>query len=56
MTLASLEAKVTDLYLRATAPDSDAGERVSPNEAQALHSAVQQLIVHAERLRAALVT
>ena len=54
MTLASLEAKVTDLYLRATAPDSEDGKRVSEREAEALRTAVHQLIVHAERLRAAL--
>jgi hypothetical protein len=54
MTLASLEAKVTDLYLAATTPDSDGGEGVSTGEAEALCSAVQQLIAHAERLRAAL--
>lgn len=54
MMLASLEAKVTELYLAATTPDSDAGARVSPTEAEALRGAVQQLITHAERLRAAL--
>jgi transcriptional regulator with XRE-family HTH domain len=54
MTLASLEAKVTDLYLRATAPDSEAGEQVSTGEADALRVAVQQLIAHAEKLQAAL--
>jgi len=54
MMLASLEAKVTDLYLAATTPESDAGERVSAGEAEALRGAVQQLITHAERLRAAL--
>ncbi len=54
MMLASLEAKVTDLYLAATAPESEAGARVSEAEAEALRGAVQQLITHAERLRAAL--
>lgn len=54
MTLATLEAKITDLYLRATSPESEAGERVSAGEAEALRSAVHQLITHAERLRAAL--
>ena len=54
MTLASLEAKVTDLYLAATAPDGDAGADVSTGEAEALRAAVQQLIAHAERLRAAI--
>jgi transcriptional regulator with XRE-family HTH domain len=52
--LASLEAKVTELYLAATTPESEAGTRVSPTEAEALRGAVQQLITHAERLRAAL--
>jgi len=54
MMLASLEAKITELYLAATAPESEAGERVSSAEAEALRGAVQQLITHAERLRAAL--
>ncbi len=54
MMLASLEAKITDLYLAATTPESDAGVRVSAGEAEALRGAVQQLITHAERLRAAL--
>jgi hypothetical protein len=54
MMLASLEAKVTDLYLAATTPESEAGVRVSSGEAEALRVAVQQLITHAERLRAAL--
>lgn len=54
MMLASLEAKVTDLYLSATTPESEAGERLSPGEAETIRRAVQQLIVHAERLRAAL--
>jgi transcriptional regulator with XRE-family HTH domain len=54
MMLASLEAKITELYLAATTPESEAGERVSFGEAEALRGAVQQLITHAERLRAAL--
>jgi hypothetical protein len=54
MVLASLEAKVTDLYLAATTPESEAGTQVSAGEAAALRGAVQQLIAHAERLRAAL--
>lgn len=54
MMLASLEAKVTDLYLSSTTPESEAGERLSPAETEAMRRAVQQLIVHAERLRAAL--
>ncbi len=54
MLLASLEAKVTDLYLQATSPQSDAGEKVSSGEAAALRVAVQRLIAHAEQLRAAL--
>jgi hypothetical protein len=54
MTLATLEAKITDLYLAATTPESEAGEHISPAEAEALRGAVQQLISHAERLRAAL--
>ena len=49
-----IEAKITDLYLAATTAESDAGERVSAGEAEALRGAVQQLITHAERLRAAL--
>lgn len=54
MTLASLEAKVTDLYLHATTAGSEAGVAISASEAEALRSAVQQLISHAEALRAAL--
>jgi transcriptional regulator with XRE-family HTH domain len=54
MMLATLEAKITGLYLAATEPASEAGERVSAGEAEALRGAVQQLITHAERLRAAL--
>lgn len=54
MTLASLEARVTDLYLTATSGDSEAGEAISRTEADVLRTAVQQLIAHAERLRAAL--
>jgi hypothetical protein len=54
MTLATLEARVTDLYLSATSSDSEAGEAISRTEAEALRTAVQQLITHAERLRAAL--
>jgi hypothetical protein len=54
MTLASLEAKVNDLYLHATTAGSEAGEAISPSEAEALRTAVQQLISHAEALRAAL--
>ena len=54
MTLASLEAKVTDLYLQSTTAGSEAGEAISPGEAEALRTAVQQLISHAEALRAAL--
>jgi hypothetical protein len=54
MTLASLEAKVNDLYLQATTAGSDAGEAISASEAEALRSAVAQLISHAEALRAAL--
>ena len=56
MTLASLEAKVTDLYLQATTAGSEAGEAISKGEAEALRTAVQQLISHAEALRAALKT
>ena len=44
MTLASLEAKVTDLYLEATTAQSEAGEAISRGEAEALRAAVQQLI------------
>ena len=56
MMLANLEAKITGLYLAATEPASEAGERVSAAEAEVLRGAVQQLISHAERLRAALKT
>src|SRR4051812_12000023 len=34
MTLATLEAKVTDLYLQATTASSEAGEAISPGEAE----------------------
>lgn len=54
MTLASLDAKVTELYLQATAAESDAGAKITPREAEALRTAVQQLIAHAEKLRSAL--
>ncbi|HEX7941319.1 MAG TPA: hypothetical protein VF488_05915 [Gemmatimonadaceae bacterium] len=54
MLLGSLEAKVTELYLTATAPEGEAGERISARESEALRVAVQALITLAERLRAAL--
>lgn len=54
MLLGSLEAKVAELYLGATAPEGEAGERISAREAEALRTAVQALITHAEKLRAAL--
>jgi transcriptional regulator with XRE-family HTH domain len=54
MTLASIEAKVTDLYLSSTAAGSESGTGIGPGEAEALRGAIQQLISHAERLRAAL--
>jgi hypothetical protein len=54
MLLGSLEARVAELYLGATTPESDAGAAISTREAEALRTAVQQLITHAERLRAAL--
>lgn len=54
MLLGSLEAKVAELYLGATAPDGEAGERITAREAEALRTAVQRLITHAERVRAAL--
>jgi hypothetical protein len=54
LVLASLEARIAELYLAATAEDSEAGSRISPSEAEALRAAVGQLVDHAERLRAAL--
>lgn len=54
MLLGSLEARVAELYLGATTPESDAGAAISAREAEALRTAVQHLITHAERLRAAL--
>lgn len=54
MLLGSLEARVAELYLGATAPEGDAGTAISTREAEALRTAVQHLITHAERLRTAL--
>jgi hypothetical protein len=54
MWLARLEARVNELYLEATSPDSDDGERMSPREAEALRAAAVDLIAHAEKLCAAL--
>ncbi len=54
LSLSSLEARVAEQYLGATAADSEAGTRVSPGEAEALSLAVQQLIAHAQAVRAAL--
>ncbi len=54
MMLGSLEARVAELYLGATTPESERGEKISEREAEALRTAVQHLITHAERLRAAL--
>jgi transcriptional regulator with XRE-family HTH domain len=54
LALSSLEARVSEQYLGATAPDSDAGTALSPREAEALSLAVQKLIAHAEAVRAAL--
>jgi hypothetical protein len=53
MMLGTLESRIADLYLAATTRDSDAGEQISPAEAEALRTAVQTLIAHADRLRAA---
>lgn len=54
LALSTLEARVAEQYLGATAPDSEAGASVSPREAEALSLAVQQLIAHAQAVRAAL--
>lgn len=54
MWLARLEARVNELYLEATAGDSDDGERLSQREADAMRSAALDLIAHAEKLCAAL--
>ncbi|HEU5059600.1 MAG TPA: hypothetical protein VFU21_23875 [Kofleriaceae bacterium] len=54
LALAGLEARVAEQYLGATAPDSEDGARLSGREAEALGLAVQQLISHAEAVRAAL--
>jgi hypothetical protein len=54
MLLSSLDARVTELFLAATAPEGEQGEQISPAEATALESAVARLIEHAETLRAAL--
>jgi hypothetical protein len=54
LALSSLEARVAEQYLGATAAESEAGARVSPREAEALSLTVQQLIAHAEAVRAAL--
>lgn len=54
LALSSLEARVAEQYLGATAADSEAGARVSAREAEALSTAVQQLIAHAQAVRAAL--
>ena len=51
--LGTLESRITDLYLQATTHDSADGERISAAEAEALRAAVQTLIAHADRLRAA---
>lgn len=56
LTLATLQGRVTDLFLAATAPGSEDDTAVSRAEAEALRLAVQQLVDHAERLRAALGT
>jgi hypothetical protein len=54
LALSSLEARVADAYLAATARESEAGAALSAREAEALSVAVQQLIAHAEAVRAAL--
>jgi len=54
LALASLEARVAEQYLGATAPDSEEGAKLSSREAEGLSLAVQQLISHAQAVRAAL--
>jgi hypothetical protein len=54
LSLGRFEARVAELYLEATAPASEDGERVSAREAERLRGAVQELIAHAESLRGAL--
>lgn len=54
MWLARLEARVNELYLDATTATSEAGERLSRVEADALRSATLDLIAHAEKLCSAL--
>lgn len=54
LALSALEARVAEQYLGATAPESEAGPRVSAREAEALSQAMQQLIAHAQAVRAAL--
>ena len=54
LALSGLEARVAEQYLGATATDSEAGGQISPREAEALSLAVDQLIAHAEAVRAAL--
>lgn len=54
LALSSLEARVAEQYLDATAADSEAGAAVSAREAEALSLTLQQLISHAQAVRAAL--
>lgn len=54
LTLSSLEARVAEQYLGVTAADSEAGAQISRREAEALSLTVQELIAHAEAVRAAL--
>jgi len=51
--LGKLGGTVNDLYLQATSPESEDGEQISPREAETLRAALQQLVIHAERLRVA---
>ncbi len=52
--LGRLEARVNQLYLDATAADSEQGERLSPREVDELRAAARDLIAHAEKLVGAL--
>lgn len=51
--LQRLQGQLSELFLRATAPDGEAGPEVSPDEAARLRGALDELIAAAERLRAA---
>jgi hypothetical protein len=51
--LHGLQGRLSELFLNATAPDSDAGSTVSATEAIQVRAALDTLIEHAQRLRAA---